>query len=855
MPLKVGTKNVIGLAIGTNSLLALYKGTTLLYQSASWELYSKVYFYNELVPTTINSKNVLNKAKIVKVSGNGAIENQLVQNGDFNDGINNWSGYNGTLSASNNVLSYTITFIGGDYGSNRIVQLYTHLANHYYLIDIWVKTPYATMVRCYIDNFVDLGTTVANQWTRLTKLYKPTSSSGTNNIYFDVHGQASYQVGDVIQVRQYQKKDLTLREGTGNEPTTLTDNRIQNILNRGYIPFNLGEYKESDIGEFSSYIYPPQLLGAKSLLGKQNVTTTKINGGFYRVSNDGTWLANYEDANNNKITALSTTHKYLLIYQSTDNSNDEILTCGNVAYDPTQYQWNAVNIVNSYSSGQFLSIKFTTNYTSSRFGFMGSIGTIIYKEILLDLTELGLENKTAQEVFEMLSNDALDKLANGDTLNDVLDTLTFKAQLGGAINSHNTMEITNSEYVFTRNAWKVDLGSVTWEYAGANIFYKDISNIKNTADNTLGDIITPIYTSVKRNNLGDKTICISGTSIITKDSAYTNASVYKTAMSGIYAHYPLATPQVITIPRKHLGIVDLGSLNWEKATVYGRTMFRTVIEPVRAKTGNDGIVGNIYCENYLTTNYTSLGSGDNIISLRGIANEGVVIYDSSKTSMSATDFKNAMAGQYLFYETENEVADITDTIDIESGGTISANWFRWKENQLVNKANYKTNSSAFTADTTTGKIEFNLSTFVSYANAISTDFSIPVVNGHKYLLIGFKTTSTASSDSSWWLQIRTTNGGASGRLYNQYEIFTSSQTGNADILVYIYNGFTANDKIVGYPQLIDLTLGELEDVTSINDPRIQEIIRLGYIPTNTTGTYKEVSPSVLPNVELSVKCK
>ena len=473
-----------------------------LANSFSWELYSKVYFYNELVPTTINGKNVLNKAKIVKVSGNGVIENQLVQNGNFED-TSNFSGTNGTLSASNNVLSYTITAIGGDYGSNRLQQTYTNLANHYYLIDIWVKTPYATMVRCYIDNFVDLGTTVANQWTRLTKLYKPTSSSGTNNIYFDVHGQASYQVGDVIQVRQYQKKDLTLREGTGNEPTTLTDNRIQNILNRGYIAYNLGEYKESDIGEFS---------------------TTKAD---------------------------------------------------------------------------------TTT----------------------------------------------------------LDTITFKAQLGGAINSHNTMEITNSAYVFTRNVWKYTFnGSETWSLYSTSFFYVTLSNLPPTSDGTY-----PLSTNgiVTRGN--SATYANVRAYIEDNPQLSTSSNMNTIYSSGTKIIYPLATPQVITIPRKHLGIVDLGSLNWGYDGETGRFYSRSI----QFKGVGYREIANAYCSKFITASTYNLNNltYNNSISLADDNN--LIKAYIKEIGTNPTDFKNAMSGVLLFYETQDEVADITDTIDIESGGTIT----------------------------------------------------------------------------------------------------------------------------------------------------------------------------------------
>ena len=58
-------------------------------------------------------------------------------------------------------------------------------------------------------------------------------------------------------------------------------------------------------------------------------------------------------------------------------------------------------------------------------------------------------------------------------------------------------------------------------------------------------------------------------------------------------------------------------------------------------------------------------------------------------------------------------------------------------------------------------------------------------------------------------------------------------------------------------QCIDLTLGfgEGKEPTSINDPRIQYILKHGYIPTNTAGTTKSIASGVLPNIDFKIKCR
>ena len=56
--------------------------------------------------------------------------------------------------------------------------------------------------------------------------------------------------------------------------------------------------------------------------------------------------------------------------------------------------------------------------------------------------------------------------------------------------------------------------------------------------------------------------------------------------------------------------------------------------------------------------------------------------------------------------------------------------------------------------------------------------------------------------------------------------------------------------------LIDITKGfPTNTPTSINDPRIQQIIKQGYITTDTQGTLTSVNSEVLPNLNMKVQVK
>lgn len=114
-----------------------------------------------------------------------------------------------------------------------------------------------------------------------------------------------------------------------------------------------------------------------------------------------------------------------------------------------------------------------------------------------------------------------------------------------------TLDITTG--VLTVDKGAVDLGSLTWIYESAvpRFYSTGINSLVKRPPNNVVVIgaISSAYTEVTFNQLyttqkanGSFAFGDTGTlSII--NTAYTNASTFKTAMSGVYIVYPLATPQ------------------------------------------------------------------------------------------------------------------------------------------------------------------------------------------------------------------------------------------------------------------------------------------------------------------------
>ena len=94
----------------------------------------------------------------------------------------------------------------------------------------------------------------------------------------------------------------------------------------------------------------------------------------------------------------------------------------------------------------------------------------------------------------------------------------------------------------------VDLGTLTWNVINTNVFYADVSGKATNNANIICSNYTNAGVYENYNNFADKTIASSASvyRIAIKDSAYTDAATFKTAMSGVYLVYQLATPTTST---------------------------------------------------------------------------------------------------------------------------------------------------------------------------------------------------------------------------------------------------------------------------------------------------------------------
>jgi len=180
----------------------------------------------------------------------------------------------------------------------------------------------------------------------------------------------------------------------------------------------------------------------------------------------------------------------------------------------------------------------------------------------IEISEVMLnEGSTAlpfQPYFEGIRDSAVTSVVSKDSNDTTLETLTIDSNIqeldgyGWGVNDTCYNYIDFEAKKFIKKVGRVDLGTLDYTYGTTNeIFYATISgaNIPDTTDWTVRNMLCNKYDFVGRgyynpNYVFDKSFYADRhyNKVGFKDSNYTDATTFKTAMSGVYLYYELATP-------------------------------------------------------------------------------------------------------------------------------------------------------------------------------------------------------------------------------------------------------------------------------------------------------------------------
>ena len=792
--------------------------------------------------------SVKNQMKVAKIYGNGVIWNQIVENGNFTTQGDWYSSSQNVVSVNDyNQLIIAAGSITDDSELNLTnVHITPAVANHKYIMIADIRCTKSVNIRAYYSgewqNYYSGFSIDANVWTKMRVFFQPSSSNGI--VIISPTASNVITTSDSLSFSNVMLFDLTLMFGTGNEPTTTSDNRIKMLSNQGYIPYNLGEYKGTDIGEFRS-------------VGKNLCNHTTLSA--YDYSYD---YCVYNP--NNAVLLKPGTYTFSCVPTTPESSSDNQVYVQAFNKNNTTQQY-LIDRVLSYQSGSEIIWSGLALYIKPH-----SIFTVLTECIL---TFCG------KQAVGVLTQPQIEENYHATTYAPYQEDYCYlKTQLNGAINAHDIMEVTNSSIVFTKNVASVDLGSLSWSYgddlgSGYSIFSATLpeESIYEGLDD-LPNIMCKKYLTGTIRNVAYQTFegisIYPSTKVCIQDSNFSTTSAFTTAVSGTMLYYELATPQTITIPRKYMAMVDLGSIAWEYA---GANIFYATLS--NAKNVSDDILGNVVCNTYLSVSRNNLTNKTICIS-----GTDVVVKDSGYTNASV--YKSAMAGVYLFYETASEVSDIATKIDIEPTGTITSDWFHYF--QLVENGNFATPGNWTSPDDTLGiadKLVLTTSFEDEYGSAIHTasetltnPYSIVMPNSKYLICFSARTTTASGGGMEVFMETREGTGHtnycqvfASGitltNNYQQYAVITDS-TGSLAIFnptttvsMNFYNTYGSGQVGDKYEvkdlMIVDLSqLAFINGPVSISDARIQRIINSGYTEGKTI-----IDTEVLPNVDFSVKCK
>jgi len=478
-----------------------------------------------------------NSEVVRKITGGTLAWNQLIQNGNF-ESTNNWRVYtpaNGQLAASDNVM--TITYSVEGTGGYAFGLIYTGTmqvqAGHKYLLKASVNPNFDTKIDFELGTGIEHARSAQiNSWTDMSVVVqRPSWSQGNSIIIKPVF--SSIVVGSTLKVRNFQVFDLTQTFGS-----TIAD-RIyaleQATAGAGVAWFR--RYFNRDYYEPAqtlAHTYFDQYETTGFNLWDEEVVMGYFVGGYW-------YTDTVHIASKYPIAVMPNTTYYL--------------KCSSPAY--VTYWKNPV-MSGSSNTEEFISrtsdvggYTFTTpsNCRAIHINLGEAYGATYKHDVCINLSDASRNGQYEPYRYSRITFFDDPVLLRGTPYLDENDNLRFNG---------DTLEATGK---LTRRYGVVDLGTLNWTYVttGSSVapyFYANTSSFPQGNIKFVGnswDVVYPIicskYTSVIRNQtyFVDKTITADNdggvvAQIQVKDSAYTDAATFKTAMNGVYLVYELATP-------------------------------------------------------------------------------------------------------------------------------------------------------------------------------------------------------------------------------------------------------------------------------------------------------------------------
>ena len=462
--------------------------------------------------------------------------------------VNDWIGGTGSdtnLRVANGVVSLDGTL--GSYSGVRTQDNKQIIKGHKYYISIWAMCSKnaSNVLLPYTYGFSSSTSTLtANEWKNAEKI-DTANVSDTTSIGVRYGSGESSEETVVWSAKKPQFFDLTAMYGFGNEPTTVDqfkkdypqffDEKLNGIWNvrtsgistTGKNLFDISKWITSqyDVGNGTLVERLPNSAICQGNNGTSDGDGSYSNGWFRPMNNS---------PYSNQVHLKAGTYMLSADYTMIENSVVSTAQVSCHLYGDNNYPGNAFT---SAPVGSTVKVKNT--YTVEE-GYYYPIFTLNSGKVKIENIQIEL-NSTAT-TYEPYQENKIDLLST-QTLNGI----------NGVNDYIEVIDKGNGLYDLkkTKNIDSVDLGTLDWAADGANFSSSSISSvIKLPADNnSVGNYTCQKYVNVALNKSfvdGDFGVNSSGY-LYFRNSAYTTAVAFKTAMNGVILYYQLKTPVITTI--------------------------------------------------------------------------------------------------------------------------------------------------------------------------------------------------------------------------------------------------------------------------------------------------------------------